>query len=451
MAKTFVLATDVLVSSLNSTLRFDSDNEVVIPLSVLRELQDYRGKPENQKIAVGILEYVEKLGPKELIGTGVKQCNNSILRIARNQADIPDTLSVEDLTDKDKKVLQACLGIMQEERDKKVILVSKRPLLRFVATSLGIVAEDFKDDLFPPPQGQYTGRLQVQVSKESIDIFFKENALSISQILDYEEIEWVQNIFVEMKAFDSDQSALGRFDGTQIVSRNFQPLQYPYGIAAKNVGQRIFMECLLTNWQVAPLVIAKGCAGTGKTFCSLAAALNGVEIGEYKRILVATPSETVGNERLGFLPGDIVDKVSPYLGGIKDNLSILLNLKKKQNKQKEDSVKKAQYYLESGLIEIQPIGFIRGRTIVDTLFIIDETQNIDPGDIKDIVTRAGEGSKFIFLGDPTQVNNPNLNERYNGLVYLSEKMKGNSLCWQVTLESKESVRSELSRIAGQIL
>ena len=100
---------------------------------------------------------------------------------------------------------------------------------------------------------------------------------------------------------------------------------------------------------------------------------------------------------------------------------------------------------------MQPIGFLRGRTIVNSIFIIDETQNIDPGDIKSIVTRAAEGSKFIFLGDPTQVDNPKLNERYNGLVYLSEKMKDNPLCWQISLKNTESVRSELSTVASKIL
>ena len=209
---------------------------------------------------------------------------------------------------------------------------------------------------------------------------------------------------------------------------------------------------MLTGPEQAPLVIAKGGAGTGKTFCSLGVGLEKLGT-EYEQILVATPSETIGQERLGFLPGDIREKVSPYLGGIRDNLKILIGNGKKKGK--SETVKdgmylkeEGDYYFEKGLIQIQPIGFLRGRTIVKTLFIIDETQNIDPSDIKSIVTRAAEGSKFVFLGDPSQVDNPKLSENYNGLVYLSEKMKGDPLCWQVTLSEKESVRSDLARIAA---
>ena len=151
-----------------------------------------------------------------------------------------------------------------------------------------------------------------------------------------------------------------------------------------------------------------------------------------------------------------LQKFDPYLGGIMDNLSILLSNSKK-NKSKNSSSsstsgkKLAQAYMNNGTITLQLIGHLRGRSITDTIFIIDEAQNIEPSVIKSIVTRAGKGSKFVFLGDPTQIDNPELNERYNGLVYLSEKMKGNPLCWQATLEDEESVRSALAFIAAQIL
>jgi PhoH-like ATPase len=158
------------------------------------------------------------------------------------------------------------------------------------------------------------------------------------------------------------------------------------------------------------------------------------------------------------LPGDIEEKLSPYLAGIKDNLSILHKSGSKQelDKKSRDSFadgpyEDGSYFFAKGMVQIQAIGFLRGRSIVDTYFIIDETQNIEPDTIKSIVTRAGEGSKFIFLGDPTQIDNPNLTERYNGLVYLSEKMKGNPMCAQIALADSESVRSELARKAAQIL
>ena len=251
----------------------------------------------------------------------------------------------------------------------------------------------------------------------------------------------------------SISSALARYNGKEIVKLNFLD-SHPYGITPINAGQRMILEALLTDPKDAPIVIIKGGAGTGKTFLSLAVALEQT-IGDekiYSQILVSSPVETVGQERIGFLPGTVEEKFNPHLGGLKDNLRVLLNSKDSTDCSKNKKyTEKGEYFFERGIIQVQPIGFLRGRTILDTIYIIDETQNIDPDDIKSIVTRAGEGSKFIFLGDPTQIDNPNLNERNNGLVYLSEKMKDIPLAWQITLDDDESVRSKLAKIAAKIL
>ena len=449
MTKIFVLRVNSLLSSVDSTLRFGSDNEVVIPLAVIDELQNYRGKPEKRRIADSILEYLESFDVEKLFNVGVRQANGSILRVVMNYHNVNVT-RMEGISDTDWRIFQVCLGLQKENKDKKVILVSKKNVIRIKARALGINAEDFRDDLFPSPSEQYQGRISIETTARAVDRFFQEKYLPISEVIE-PRVEWVPNMFVEGRAIDSNQSFLGRYDGEKIVPLVFSSKVYPYGLAAKNAGQKMLMECLLMDWEKAPLVIAKGGAGTGKTYCSLAVALYGIDNSQYSRILVATPSETVGNEKLGFLPGDIRDKISPYLGGIRDNLSMLLGANSRNCNSKREPVESGEYYFEKGIIQVQPIGFLRGRTIVNSIFIIDETQNIDPGDIKSIVTRAAEGSKFIFLGDPTQVDNPKLNERYKGLVYLSEKFKGNPLCWQITLKNEESVRSELSTIASKIL
>ena len=449
MTKIFVLRVNSLLSSVDSTLRFGSDNEVVVPLAVIDELQNYRGKPEKRRIADSILEYIESFDVEKLFNVGVRQANGSILKVVKNYHNV-NAIRMEGISDTDWRIFQVCLGLQEENKDKRVVLVSKKSVIRIKARALGINAEDFRDDLFPSPAEQYQGRVSIETTAKAVDKFFQEKYLPISEVIN-SRIEWVQNMFVEGRTIDSNQSFLGRYDGEKIVPLIFSSNKYPYGITAKNAGQRMLMECLLMDWEKAPLVIAKGGAGTGKTYCSLAVALSGIEDGQYSRILVATPSETVGNEKLGFLPGDIRDKISPYLGGIRDNLSMLINGNGRKNNSKKEPQEHGEYYFETGMIQVQPIGFLRGRTIVKSIFIIDETQNIDPGDIKSIVTRAAEGSKFIFLGDPTQVDNPKLNERDNGLVYLSEKFKGNPLCWQITLKNEESVRSELSTIASKIL
>lgn len=448
--KTFVLRTNSLLSSTDSTLRFGSDNEVVIPLAVIDELQHYKGRPEKCKVASQILEYLETFDIQELTSKGVMQENGSILKIAKNYHDVE--VKLEEISDKDRRIYQVCLGIKKEFPEKKVILISKNASARIKARMLGIEAEDFRDDLFPVLSEQYTGREKIYVSSEAMDKFYKENELSLTEVYEGEKIHWEQNMFVEIHSHDSNGSALGRYDGKKLVHLTFDQSQRPCGIMTKNAGQRMLMESLMQNWEEAPLVLAKGPAGTGKTYCALAYALSQLDdiTSKHSRIIVAAPSETVGNEKLGYLPGEIENKMSPYIGGIKDNLN-QIKRNSKNSSRDEDYENPADYYIKAGLIEIQPVGFVRGRTITDSIVIVDETQNIDPGDIKSIVTRAGKNSKFIFLGDPSQVDNPKLNERYNGLVYLSEKMKGLSQCWQITMEGEESVRSELSKLAAQIL
>ncbi len=451
MRKIFVLRPGSLLSSEDSTLRFGGDNTIVIPMAVIEELQHFRGKPEKQKIARRILEYLESFDAKSLNQEGVCQKNGSLLRVVGNYADIE--VDIEGITLLDKRCFQVCRGLKRDNPEVEVILVSKNPALRIKAKILGIEAENFRDDLFPALSEQYTGRIEVGLTSEAIDYFYNEKYLPIERVLNYKDIDWVTNMFVIGKPENSRQSLFGRFDGKKIVPMQHNT-NYPAGVIPKNVGQKMLMECLLTDWQEAPLVIAKGGAGTGKTFCSLAVGLEELDKnGAYEKILVASPFETIGQERMGYLPGDIRDKATPYLGGIRDNLSILRGSKSGGYGKKDGLTIKenGEYYLDSEQIQIQPIGFLRGRTIVNTLFIIDETQNIDPSDIKSIVTRAAQGSKFVFLGDPSQVDNPKLDEHYNGLVYLSEKMKGDPLCWQVTLDETESVRGDLARVAASKL
>lgn len=249
-----------------------------------------------------------------------------------------------------------------------------------------------------------------------IDDFYENDFINKEDVWNYENIEFVNNKFFLLRSKTTSKSALGIFKNGKIVALNHQG-HNPYGITPKNVGQKFMLEALLDDEY--PLVIIKGNAGTGKTFCALASGLEGHNQKKYSRILV-TRSVTA-TEQYGYLPGDIDEKLSPYLAGIKDNLSILSQI---SGKSKGANQKDGSHFFSQGIVQIQAIGFLRGRSIVDSYFIIDETQNIEPDTIKSIVTRAGEGSKFIFLGDPTQIDNPNLNERYNGLVYLSEKNEG---------------------------
>ena len=446
MSKVFVLRTHALLSSRGSTLKFGNDNEIVIPLAVVDELRALKKESfEKGRIARDLLEYINSFDTAKLMSEGVKQENGSILRICRNYTDM--AVDAEGLTKPEARTLQTCLGIKDQEK-KNVILVTNNLSLQLKAKALGINAESFKDETFPRLSEQYTGREEVYCSDECINLFFNDGYIVPELIWENEKIEFINNKFFLLAG--ETKSALGMYKDGKIVKLQHQK-EMPYGIMAKNVGQKFLLEALLDDNY--PLVVVKGNAGTGKTFCALAAGLQAQELGKYSRILV-TRSVTA-TEQYGFLPGDIEQKLSPYLAGIKDNLSILVHGSNKKRNDNRNGDKEAfedgTFFFEQGIVQIQAIGFLRGRSIVDTYFIIDETQNIEPDTIKSIVTRAGQGSKFIFLGDPTQIDNPNLTERYNGLVYLSEKMKDNPMCAQISLFDDESVRSELAREAAKIL
>lgn len=442
MSKVFVLRTHALLSSYGSTLKFGDDNEIVIPLAVIDELRSLKHQSfEKGRIARDLLEYINSFNTDKLLNEGVVQENGSILRISKNFSNI--TVNSEGLTVPETRTLQTCLGILKQEK-KKVVLVTNNLSLQLKAKSLGINAESFKDETFPHLSEQYTGREIVYVRDDIIDLFYQNGSIDIKDVFNNSEIEFVENKFFIITT-PENKSALGMFKDGKIVKLIHQE-EHPYDVRAKNVGQKFMLEALLNDDY--PLVVVKGNAGTGKTFCTLAAGLQRTDQKVYSRILV-TRSVTA-TEQYGFLPGDIEEKLSPYLAGIKDNLSILINGSRKKGTN-DITYEDGKYFFEKGIVQIQAIGFLRGRSIVDTYFIIDETQNIEPDVIKSIVTRAGEGSKFIFLGDPTQIDNPNLNERYNGLVYLSEKMKGNPMCVQISLSDDESVRSNLAREAAKIL
>ena len=228
----------------------------------------------------------------------------------------------------------------------------------------------------------------------------------------------------------------------------------------ENAEQKMLMECLLAPPEIAPLVIVKGGAGTGKTYCALAAALHNLAsygpISTYEQILVGAPTVTI-DEDLGYLPGDIDDKVGPYINGVQNNLieifknngtAITGGREKVSKKECKASVIEL---FDRQFIQIQAIGFLRGSSIANTFYFLDEVQNVKPEIMKDIITRLARGSKLILAGDPTQVNAPGLNERRNGLVYASEKFKDIARCWQIELDSQKTIRSELAKIAQEIL
>jgi len=451
MKKTYVLNKPALLTSKDSLLRFDGHN-IVIPMAVLEDLESsLKSMPTARRaIARNLLGFLDSFDDKKLMGEGVTLQNDSLLRVTTNFSNVK--VEAENISKKDERVLQTCKGLLDKGED--VVLISNWKNVRMKATKNGIKAEELQDRVFPSRKDQYKGYANVLCSSTAMDKLYDRRWMPVSDIFEYNKIEWVTNLYLNIKS-ENGSSAIAYFDGKKILL--IENNVHPYGIRAKNVKQNFVIHALMDV--DTPIVIIKGNAGTGKTYCSVGCGLHQTtELNIYDQILIAKPTDTVDSEKIGFLPGDINQKFDPYIDSIYDNLEMLYKPAGGKNGEdgkmtfakKRDAIRRD--YFERGIIEIQPLGFIRGRSIAKRFFIIDETQNIDPESIKSIVSRAGEGSKFIFLGDPSQIDAPDLSENYNGLVYLSETMKGQSLCRQITLEGeKDTVRSPLAQLAVNIL
>ena len=487
MTKYFVLRPHAILSSYDSLHRFGEDNVVVVPLAVIDEINAMHDlSPEKSKIRKAALKYIRSLMDKGVTSeNGYKQEEGGTIRVVSNYADVK--IDVPNISEFQRRTLQVCRGL--EDEGNIVILVTNNIGLQIKAHTLGITAEEFRDDIFPILEEQYTGRVNIELSaelatkvqteamKESTAEMFTENYILRSDIEDFDSTELFENEYVIMTHGTS--KFYGQVKGDKIILLENHKRK-PYEIAPMNDGQKLVMNALFDD---TPLVIVKGPAGTGKTLLSLATALDRVDNGEFKRILV---TREVSNDKLGYLPGNVDEKLGPFLKGINDALDTIINETSNQKKRQKlvsklenkkaktklekgkdkysdaeeadqgrnyacNNVEQGEYFFERGIIKIDALDLIRGRSIMNTFFIIDETQNIKPEDVKKIVTRAAKGSKFIFLGDPTQVDDPLLSERYNALVYLAEKMKGDIDCTVITLEDEESVRSRLARTATKKL
>lgn len=437
MKKTYVLNKPALLTSENALLGYEG-NDIVIPIAVIEDLQAEfpRLRSARKAIANSVLDYLDSCDFNELSGKGVTLENGTNLKVSVNYTEIDVTL--DGVSPKERRILQTCLGLKEEGKD--VVLIANKQLMRMKARQLGITAEGMTDRVFPAIKDQYKGYEDVYCSAANISQLHKNGYLNIDDIYAYEDIDWQTNLYLNIKG-ENSASALAYFDGEKIVPITIK--DNPCGIKPKNVRQKFLIHALMDT--SIPLLVVKGDAGTGKTYCSLGAGIELTRKGIYDQILITKSTKKVDQEELGFLPGDIMEKVDPFISGIYDNLEILCPDWKK-------TTEGLDMYGNKNMIEIQTLGHIRGRSIMNKIFIIDETQNISPEAIKQIVTRAGEGSKFVFLGDPTQIDAPELTERYNGLVYLSEMMKGQKLCRQITLNNPgDAVRSPLAQLAVETL
>ena len=446
MVKVYVLDTNVLVQAPYACECFE-ENRVVLPLVVLEELDNLKkAEGERGQNARSAIRYLEGLRQRGDLLEGVSLESGGTLRVEKNFVNV--RLPEDKM---DNRILRVCRGLA-ESGPEPVILVTKDILLRVKAQMIGVQAEDFVTEQVSGREEQYRGRTEVYAPEEAFKEFKKKGIpLELVYQSDPEgkitRPKLLENEFVLLKADQSTKKTqLGRVEKGLIKKLEYRK-STPYGVSPRNAGQYFLQEALMQPADKAPLVIVKGMAGTSKTFYSLAVGLEKLlnnPTGEYRRILFCRPNAQFDSD-IGFLPGDEQEKIAPLLRPVMDNLEQLIDSNEEARYENEQELKgKIEEIFDRGILQAEALNFLRGRSIEKTYLIIDEAQNMTPGQAKGIITRAGKNTKIILLGDPGQIDRPFLDERTNGLSYASEHMKGSPLCWQITLTAEECERSPLA-------
>lgn len=430
MRKTFVLDTNVLLHNADA-LKVFADNEVVLPIDVIEELDIFKkDSDEKGRNARATIRTLDELRERGRLGEGVPLETGGIVRIVMRS-------SVEKIGDlsrneRDNRILMVAYDL--QKRGDQVIFVSKDINARVKADAIGIKAVDFEKQKVDIDR-LYSGWKELSVDTKAINEFFTKKYLEIKD----EGVFPNQFVLLKDKA-EEKHTALGRFS---FKKKALIPLRSDindvWGIKPRNMEQAIAFDLLLDN--NVTLVTLMGKAGTGKTLLALAAGLKKtMDEHAYKRMLVSRPVIPMGKD-IGYLPGTKEEKLVNWMQPIYDNLEYILTVRKR----KED----IGDLVESGLLQLEALTYMRGRSIPNQFIIIDEAQNLTPHEIKTVVSRAGNHTKMVLTGDPYQIDNPYLDSSSNGLSYAVEKMKGQDMFGHVTLTKNE--RSNLASLAAELL
>lgn len=436
--KIFVLDTSVLLHDHESITNFD-DNYVAIPITVLEELDKFKlGNDTKNFSAREVIRFIDKLSNtnllQEWISLGSKKGKFKII-MDYNPKNI-DAEHIFAAQKNDHKIINSALVLQQEEPNAKVVLVTKDVNLRIKAKAIGVVAEDYQTGKVPLKEITSDSAQSIDgVDSDIIREIFLKSTIAENGILGKKKK--INSYYILKNGKNSSLCFYNHLnDEVERIEK-----EYVYGIKPKNAEQAFAFHALLNPH--IKLVALQGVAGTGKTLLALASALEQAK--SYNQIILARPIVPLSNKDIGFLPGDANDKIGPYMEPLWDNLKFI----KSQFGPNEKKLKQIVEMEESGSILITPLAFIRGRSLSNIMFIIDEAQNLTPHEVKTIITRAGENTKIIFTGDVQQIDTPYLDENSNGLAYLVDKLNGQPLFCHVKLEKGE--RSELANLANQLL
>lgn len=437
--KIFVLDTSVIIYEHNSILNFD-EHDVGIPITVLEELDNFKkGNDTKNFEAREFIRLIDKLAKGQMLHqwnpmNGKTKGKFKVLMGSNSAVDANKIFNEEKA---DHRILNSALQLQKEEKDNRVILVSKDVNLRLKAKALGLQSEDYTTGKVQNISSLYTGKTIVEEADPNvINLLYEKGYCPPEDLLG--KTPAMKNHYYIFKS--GKKSALAYFNPFNGMMEHVEKRSV-YGVKPRNAEQTFAIHAALKP--DIKLVSIQGVAGTGKTLLALAAALE--QKREYKQIYLARPIVPLSNKDIGFLPGDIKSKINPYMEPLWDNLKFIQN----QYNESDKEYSKITEMVNQEKLVITPLAYIRGRSLSNICFIVDEAQNLTPHEVKTIITRAGENTKIIFTGDIYQIDTPYLDSQSNGLSTLIDRLKDHELYAHITLEKGE--RSELANLANTLL
>lgn len=437
--KSFVLDTNVLLYDPQAIFKFE-ENNIIIPITVIEEIDRFKkDMNETGRNARQVSRFLDDLRKKGSLSEGIGLESGGTLRVEIYEERVMKRLPPELREERgDNRILAVAFDVKERDSQTPLIFVTKDTNLRIKADAIGLVAEDYESDKVQIEE-LYTGFVELDVEPELVDRFHSQGWVEPIQA-------FLPNQFVTMRDMvNSSHTAIGRYDAAkgQVVPIRRVGKEGVWSIHPRNREQAFALDALLDD--NIKLVTLVGKAGTGKTLLAIAAGLHKTaEENVYNRLLVSRPVFPMGKD-LGFLPGDIEEKLAPWMQPIFDNVELLLSGHEAEKRHS----KGYKELMAMGIMDIEALTYIRGRSIPNQYMIVDEAQNLTPHEIKTIVTRAGEGTKIVLTGDPYQIDNPYVDSSSNGLTYVVERFKEQAISGHVTMMKGE--RSDLAELAANLL
>ena len=404
MRKTFVLDTSVLIHDPTAIFRFE-DNKVVIPLEVLLELDNLKSQygivGDNARKVINLFDELLESNNFPVEGGELSILSSSLSDNKKEKNDI--------------KIISRCVDLQKKEKDNAIILVTKDANMRVIARSVGVKVEDYRNDTTRDLPNDVT---VIETSKENIDELYKEKVININ---------YSKGCYIFKHG---SSSALAYSDSKQLYLINQKVYETPYGQLKALDAYQNFLLYMLYNDEIK-IVAVIGKTGSGKSYLSIGAGLNQVLSEKYKKLLILKPIVPIGKD-LGYLPGDKEEKLAPWLQSYIDNLEILVN--------------DPDYFSQH--IEVEALTYLRGRSLAQRFILVDEAQNLTPQQVKTILSRVGENSKIVFLGDINQIDSPYLTKFSNGLSYIISRLYNEKCFGYIALRT--TYRSEVARLAEEL-